>query len=95
MPEYAIDCDCRKPKPGMIHKAIDEFGIMPVAVIGDQRCDVELGKNFGIPSILVLTGYGESQPNEVKALADYVAKDLPDAVDWIFSRETEKTGGQR
>lgn len=93
--EYAIDCDCRKPKPGMIHKAIDELGIVPIAVIGDQKCDVELGKSFGILSILVLTGYGENQPDEVKAMADYVAQDLADAVDWVLSHETENIGGQQ
>ncbi len=59
--EYALDCPCRKPKTGMVEKAVGELNVIPAFVIGDRKSDIELGKNLKIPAILVLTGYGKEQ----------------------------------
>ncbi len=66
-PPYNIDCDCRKPAPGMIHQAIAEFDIdmSNSFMIGDKICDVELGLNVGIESILLLTGHGREERSKV------------------------------
>ena len=50
-------------------------------VVGDKNIDVELGKNAGCKSILVLTGNGMKEKEN--SSADYIAKDLVDAARWI------------
>ncbi|MCD6418723.1 HAD family hydrolase [bacterium] len=89
--EYAIDCPCRKPGTGMVEKAVRELNVVPAFVIGDRKSDVELGKNLGVPAVLVLSGYGREQPDEVVKMADFVAEDISSAVDWILnSLKTER-----
>ncbi|RKX17727.1 MAG: hypothetical protein DRP51_10385, partial [Candidatus Zixiibacteriota bacterium] len=63
LPTYNIDCNCRKPAPGMVEKAIEQFNINPFKsfVIGDKLADVKLGFVVGSKSILVRTGYGQKQ----------------------------------
>ena len=70
-PHTAEDqCDCRKPKPGMLQQIIDRFEIDPedTPVVGDSLRDLQAGATLGFPVHLVLTGKGE------KTLA---AGDLP------------------
>lgn len=49
-PEITGDCNCRKPKPGMISRAIKEFNLKSVnsVSIGDKKRDILAGKNAGI-----------------------------------------------
>lgn len=49
-PEYKIDCDCRKPKPGLLLQAAKDFNIdlSESYMIGDSHRDVEAGKNAGV-----------------------------------------------
>lgn len=53
--EYKIECDCRKPKSGMLIKAAEYFNIDLESswMIGDNENDVECGKNAGCQSILL------------------------------------------
>jgi D-glycero-D-manno-heptose 1,7-bisphosphate phosphatase len=48
-PEYKFDCDCRKPKPGLLLQAAQDFNIdlSQSIMIGDSERDVEAGKNAG------------------------------------------------
>ncbi len=57
---YRIDCDCRKPKSGMLLRAARELGIDLAQswMIGDRRTDLEAGAAAGCRTILVRTGYG-------------------------------------
>jgi D-glycero-D-manno-heptose 1,7-bisphosphate phosphatase len=52
---YAIDCACRKPKPGMIARAAADWNIdLPASyLIGDRTRDVEAGRAAGVKSILL------------------------------------------
>jgi len=63
LPQYNIDCNCRKPSPGMVEAAIERFNINPFKsfVIGDKLADIKLGHVVGGKSILVRTGYGQKQ----------------------------------
>ena len=74
-------CPCRKPEPEMILKARAEHSIdlKQSYVIGDKELDMLLAKSAGAKGILVLTGQGAESAN-----ADYVAKDLNEAVKWIL-----------
>ena len=59
---YRIDCDCRKPKPGMLLRAARELGIDTAKswMIGDRLTDLQAGAAAGCRTILVRTGYGVS-----------------------------------
>ncbi len=54
-PEYKIDCDCRKPKPGLIFKAAEKYNIdlSKSYMVGDDMRDVNAGKNAGCISVLL------------------------------------------
>ena len=56
--EYAIECDCRKPKPGLILRAFEEYGIDKEAafLIGDKPRDVESAEAAGIKGYLFSGG---------------------------------------
>ena len=79
--EYSYECDCRKPKPGMLLRASEELGIKPSVsfVVGDKDADILLGKAVGATSILVLTGQG----NLAKETPDFVAPNILEAAYWI------------
>jgi D-glycero-D-manno-heptose 1,7-bisphosphate phosphatase len=82
---YNIECDCRKPKPGMIQQAAAKHHIdlQQSLLIGDKTSDLELGRNAGIRTILVLTGYGKetkeslAEPVEVFPNLFEFSKTLP------------------
>lgn len=58
--ELAVDCRCRKPRPGMVDDAVRDLQIDTSQswVIGDKWLDVNLGHAVGARSILVRTGWG-------------------------------------
>ena len=53
--EYKIDCDCRKPKPGLIYKAAERYNIdlSQSWIIGDSPKDEMAGINAGVKPILI------------------------------------------
>jgi len=71
-------CRCRKPMPGLVEQAARELGFDPRAgfVIGDNVCDVELGKGIGATTLLVRTGYGDDLARAGAVAPDYVVDDL-------------------
>lgn len=57
-PEYKFDCNCRKPKPGLLLEAAKDFNIdlSQSIMIGDSERDIEAGRNAGCrESILIET----------------------------------------
>jgi histidinol-phosphate phosphatase family protein len=81
-------CDCRKPRTGMLEKATRDFHLpLRGFLIGDRESDMEAGQRAGLKSILVRTGYGEKIFQEGGFVADFVAADLGEAVDWILRQE--------
>jgi len=74
---YRVDCDCRKPKPGMLRSAIAALDIDPQAslLVGDRLSDLEAGRAAAVGRcFLVRTGY--PLPDEAVARADGVYDDL-------------------
>ena len=59
---YRMECECRKPKPGMLLRAAGELGIDLAEswMIGDRLTDLQAGAAAGCRTILVRTGYGLS-----------------------------------
>ncbi|HVK18849.1 MAG TPA: HAD family hydrolase [Fimbriiglobus sp.] len=82
---FRVDCDCRKPKPGMLRAAAADLGLDLTRswMIGDKVCDLKAGAAAGCRTVLVQTGYGAGVTEPLLAdelrLAGVVA-DLPAAV---------------
>ncbi|MGD1805098.1 D-glycero-alpha-D-manno-heptose-1,7-bisphosphate 7-phosphatase [Dapis sp. BLCC M126] len=75
------DCNCRKPRTGLLELAAKEHGFNPkdAFVIGDKPCDIELGQRMGATTFLVCTGYGSQVAAENQATPDYVVKNVLEA----------------
>ena len=86
---YRRQCRCRKPSPGMIEQALREFAIdlSHSAVIGDKASDILLGKQMGLTTILVLTGYGKEtlrkMGGEAHTQPDHVCHTLAEAAELL------------
>jgi D,D-heptose 1,7-bisphosphate phosphatase len=67
-PEYKIDCDCRKPKPGMILQAAHKYNIdlAQSYMAGDDIRDVNAGINSGCRPVL-LAGEENEKPAAISA----------------------------
>ncbi len=83
-------CDCRKPLPGLINRAIAAYSMDPghSLMVGDSAKDIECGLSAGCAkNLLVATGNGKKA---VKSLADkgiipdFYGKDLFEAAQWII-----------
>jgi D-glycero-D-manno-heptose 1,7-bisphosphate phosphatase len=89
----AENCNCRKPKTGMLDQAAQEFALdlQRSFVVGDRYGDIELARNARARSILVRTGYGEGEfawhAAKWPAQPDFVAEDLTQAADWILRQQ--------
>jgi uridine kinase len=83
---FKIDCECRKPKVGLIRKAADEYNVDVKAswFIGDATMDVQTGRNATMKTVLLRTGKG-GKDGKFKAVPDFVFDDLHEAVDFILS----------
>src|SRR2546422_1086690 len=62
-PPYRAECECRKPKPGLLLRAAREIGIdLPRSfLVGDSSRDIEAGQRAGVTPVLVLTGDGRGE----------------------------------
>jgi D-glycero-D-manno-heptose 1,7-bisphosphate phosphatase len=80
------DCDCRKPKPGMLLRAARELNIdlSRSWMVGDRWRDVDCGHAAGCKTIFIDRGYAE----ELKQKPDFSARHLGEAAD-IILRESK------
>jgi D-glycero-D-manno-heptose 1,7-bisphosphate phosphatase len=92
-PPYRQDCDCRKPRPGLLRRAEAELGadLRRSWMIGDRHGDLVVGWNVGARSALVKTGYGLGELQHLgprwSRQPDLVAENLLEAVEQILGRE--------
>jgi D-glycero-D-manno-heptose 1,7-bisphosphate phosphatase len=72
------DCDCRKPKPGLLHQLAQHYRVAlgGVPVIGDSARDIQAARAAGARAILVLTGNGSRARAELKDDDVEVCSDL-------------------
>ncbi len=79
------DCVCRKPKPGMLHKAAKDlnFNLSNCFMVGDNASDIEAGQHVGATTFLVRTGYGLNVETEGKVTPNYIADNLENVTDII------------
>lgn len=84
------NCDCRKPKTGLLEQAAREHAIdlRRSFVVGDRYTDIALARNAHARSVLVRTGYGEGElawhAAQWQVPPDFVAENLAQATDWIL-----------
>ncbi len=86
--EYKVECECRKPRDGMLQRASREQNIdlKKSFVIGDRCIDVQAGKTAGATTILVLTGYGKYEYEKCKDEnfePDFVVESLKEAIEIV------------
>ncbi len=77
IPELKFDCECRKPKPGMLYKAAEDYNIdLSLSwMVGDGERDIQTGKNAGCKTALI--GQGDfRQDTTVGSLLEFVEKCL-------------------
>ena len=86
-------CDCRKPKPGLLVSAANDWGIDLAAsfMVGDRWRDIEAGQRAGCTTILI-----DRHENPSLTLEPTVrVESLPSAVSWISERVARATGATR
>ena len=80
-PHHSGECDCRKPRPGMLERAAREVpGVSlgrSAAMVGDSESDMEAGRAVG--AVLVKVG-------EPSSAVDFACGSLGEAVDWLLAR---------
>lgn len=88
------NCNCRKPKPGMLEAAIKKYSVVPrdTYIVGDSIVDVQAGKGAGVNTIFVLSGKtGMDEMRKWNVKPDYVFKDLLETVKWLLVKEKRKS----
>jgi D-glycero-D-manno-heptose 1,7-bisphosphate phosphatase len=82
------DCDCRKPRPGLLVQAAQEWGLdlAGSVMVGDRWRDIGAGQQAGCRTVFIDRGYQERRP----AAPDLVVTTLGDAVPWIIDRLHEE-----
>jgi D-glycero-D-manno-heptose 1,7-bisphosphate phosphatase len=99
-PPYRMDCDCRKPRPGLLRKAAAELGadLARSWVVGDRHGDLALAWSVGARGALVKTGYGLGELVHLASRwprpADLVAEHALDAVERILALTEAEAGGR-
>ncbi|NBJ02566.1 HAD-IIIA family hydrolase [Lachnospiraceae bacterium] len=81
-----FDCDCRKPKTGMLLQAANDFNIEMEHswMIGDGERDIRAGKNAGCKTVLIRSVDGESNSGDMDFGQDVTVKSLKEAVEMIL-----------
>jgi D-sedoheptulose 7-phosphate isomerase len=77
------NCDCRKPRPGLILDAAKRYqlDLHGSYIIGDRWRDIDAGANAGCKTIWIDHGYAERPP---QSKPDATVKSLAQATDWIL-----------
>jgi D-glycero-D-manno-heptose 1,7-bisphosphate phosphatase len=85
---YRVDCQCRKPRPGMLQRAARELGLdlSRSVMVGDRWLDVECGRAAGARTVLVRSGHGHREAAHPPAgvEADAILNNLMEAVGWAL-----------
>ena len=86
VPELAVDCDCRKPAPGMILRAQQELGLSLADsfLVGDKPSDMEAARAAGLAKAYIVQSDNEASSG-TDALADASFRDLAECVDRLLA----------
>jgi D-glycero-D-manno-heptose 1,7-bisphosphate phosphatase len=90
--ELRIECDCRKPRPGLLLRAQVELGLdlSRSVIIGDKRSDIDAGRAAALAAcVLVRSGHAVSADDA--AVADACLPGLYEAARWLVSQKEHST----
>ncbi len=95
---YAVACDCRKPRPGLLQRAAREHAIdlQRSWMIGDILDDVEAGKRAGCRAVLLCNGNETEWRAGAFRRPDHLVRDLAEAACLIVgagARRAEEIAG--
>jgi len=85
---YRLDCQCRKPRPGMLTSTIEDLRVSPAAsiLIGDRQSDIEAGRAAGVGRCYLVRN--SDRPIECDATsADGVYEDLAACAREVVTRQ--------
>jgi D-glycero-D-manno-heptose 1,7-bisphosphate phosphatase len=89
-PGYSGECECRKPSPGFLLRARDDFAITLSRswMIGDQPTDTQCGHAAGVRTIRIAPSESRLRPTLQVSdpCADYLVSNLAEAAEIILSR---------
>jgi D-glycero-D-manno-heptose 1,7-bisphosphate phosphatase len=95
------NCNCRKPKPGMVEQAAKDLDIdlLQSYVVGDAAKDIMMGNAVGCKTVFVKTGEMETgetivlengelenKKNNIKVKPDKIVETIVEAAEWIASQ---------
>ena len=91
---YRVDCDCRKPRPGLLLRAALELALdLPASfMVGDRITDVIAGQRAGCRTVLVRTGMHLAplietvEPVDASMHPDHTCGSLAEAAEWILRK---------
>ena len=81
-------CECRKPMPGLLLKAVEELGVdlRRSFMVGDGEMDIRAGKAVGCRTALIAADHNTER--EIATPPDYIAADLLRVAQWIVGNAT-------
>ncbi len=84
------ECNCRKPQPGMLHRAAAELNIdlRQSWMVGDRWRDIDCGHAAGCRTVLIDYNYDEP----LRQQPDFRAQNLPEAAELILNLELKNSG---
>lgn len=92
--EYRVKCNCRKPLPGLLLRAAEEYGIdlKSSFMVGDRISDVIAGCRAGCRTIHVQTGMHSAAPivsdaMDLSVKPDHVCMNINEAVEIILEKD--------
>lgn len=79
------NCNCRKPRPGMLKKAIKKYkiSVKKSFIIGDRKSDINAGLNLNLKTIYIDRDYKEEKPNKF----DFITKSTKKALEIIIHHD--------
>ncbi|HEX5220218.1 MAG TPA: HAD family hydrolase [Verrucomicrobiae bacterium] len=94
LPQYRVECDCRKPRPGLLLRAAQEHALdlRRSFMVGDRITDIVAGTKAGCRTVLVATGQHAAtlieSPESVdpSITPDFVCDGLLSASNWILKQ---------
>lgn len=91
IPPYRVQCCCRKPQPGMILQASNDFDIQLDLsfVIGDKNSDVLAGQRAGVSASVLIESHKTSTGLSSNASPTYTARNLCEAAQLILNHRPE------
>jgi len=92
--EFAIECECRKPEPGMIRRAVEELGVRPERAwfVGDTWMDVLAGRRGGCRTIMVGPEARDAHALPADRRPDFAVRDMLDAANVILTADGTADG---